>query len=138
MGGEPFSIRLGKETRAALAEDARRYGVPERTLAQQLIDEGIRLRRHPGIVFVTRVGGRRAALAPRPRLSVANVIETLRGSDSPEAAAGSLALSAAHFRVALDYYREHRAEVDAEIARNAEEAERAEREFRERQELLRR
>ena len=138
MGAAPFSIRLSRETRAALAEDARRYGVPERTLAQQLIDEGIRLRRHPGIAFVTRAGGRRPALAQRPRLSVANVIETLRGSESPEAAAESLALSAAQFQVALDYYREHRSEVDAEIARNAEEAERAEREFRERQELLRR
>ena len=115
MPMQPYSLRLGPETIRQLSEEAGRLRVPARTLAQELVEEGLRLRRHPGISFIERASGRRAALTKRPRLSVAQVVQSVRASADLAEAAAYLDLSVSDLERALDYYADFTAEIDAEI-----------------------
>lgn len=91
------------------------------------------MRRHPMIVFVDRPAWRRAAVMGRPRLSVAQVIETVRASRDVNEAAAYLDLEPAKVERVLEYYGEFRQEIDAEIERRHEIADREHRLWRERQ-----
>ncbi len=135
---KPYSLRLDDRTVRLLAEEADRRGVAPRTLAQDLVDEGLRIRRHPIVRFVDRAAGRRACLVRRPRLSVANVIQTVRASTDLDEAAEYLDLPRAEIDQVLGYYAEFTDEIDAEIRRVEEYAEREERLWRERQRVLER
>lgn len=136
MPTKPFSLRLSGAAIARLSEEARRAGVAPRSLAQELVDEGLRMRRYPDIAFVTRASGRRAVLRKRPRLSIGQIVETMRASDNLPSAAEYLSLEVSDVERALAYYAEFRDEIDAEILRRREVAEREERLFRERERLL--
>jgi len=134
---KPYSLRLDPSAIRRLSEEAGRLGVPARTLAQDLVEEGLRMRRHPIIRFVDRAAGRRAVVAHRPRLTVAGVVETLQDNSGDVAeAAAFLDLTVADLERVLDYYAEFRHEVDAEIAYRLEVADREERLWRERERLL--
>jgi len=118
---------MSERTLTRLDAGARRRGEAKARTAERLIDEGLRMEDHPGIVFRDGPAGRRAALAGGP--DVWEVVETLRGTglSGEEAIAataewGSLAL--AHVRRAASYYGEFPDEVDAQIALNRDEAER--------------
>jgi hypothetical protein len=123
----PFSIRLSERTLAHLEQGARRRSESRARTAERLIEEGLRMQDHPGIVFRDGPAGRRAALASGP--DVWEVIETLRGTGlagerAIAATAEWGALTAAQVRAAVGYYAEFAAEVDERIAFNHEEAER--------------
>ena len=135
---KPYSLRLDGSTILRLEEEAGRLRMPARTLAQDLVEEGLRMRRHAIIRFVERAAGRRAALVRRPRLSVANVIETVRASTDLDEAADYLDLGRGELDQVLAYYAEFRDEVDAEIERAHEYAAREHRLWRERQSPLER
>jgi len=130
---KPYSLRLDPTTIRRLSEEAGRLRVPARTLAQDLVEEGLRMRRHPIIRFVDRAAGRRACLVRRPRLTVANVIETVRASADLDEAGRYLQLERRELDQVLAYYAEFRAEVDAEIERTHELATRERQLWRERQ-----
>lgn len=136
MRGRPYSLRLKEPTLRALAEEAGRLRLAPRTLAQELVEEGLRVRRHPTIAFVDRAAGRRAAVARRPRLSVAQVIQTVRASTDLREAGEYLDLTVTEIERILDYYAEFREEIDTEIERRMEIADREERLFRERERLV--
>lgn len=124
---KPFSIRLSERTLAFLEEGARRRGESRARTAERLIEEGLRMQQHPGIVFRDGPTGRRAALASGP--DVWEVIETIRGSGltgerAIEAATEWGALTTAQVRAAVGYYAEFPTEVDERIALNRQEAER--------------
>ena len=138
MPMRPYSLRLDPSTIRRLSEEAGRLRVPARTLAQELVEEGLRVRRHAGITFVDRAAGRRASLTRRPRLSVAQVVQTVRASADVREAADYLDLSVTDLERVLDYYAEFTDEIDAEIERQQEVADREERLFRERERLLKR
>lgn len=134
---KPYSLRLDPRTIRRLSEEAGRLGMPARTLAQDLVEEGLRVRRHPIIRFVDRAAGRRASVAHRPRLAVAGVVQTVQDNDGDVAAAAAfLDLAVADLEMVLAYYAEFRDEVDAEIAHQLEVADREERLFHERERLL--
>ncbi len=135
---KPYSLRLDPGTIRRLSEEADRRGSAPRTLAQELVDEGLRMRRHPIVRFIDRPSGRRASLIRRPRLTIANVIETVRASADLDEAASYLSLDRGELDEVLDYYTEFRDEVDAEIERMHEIADREHRLWRERQSLLER
>lgn len=132
---KPYSLRLGSDTLRRLAEEAARRRMPGRTLAQELVEEGLRMRRHPSITFVERGSGRRASLLRRPRLRVANVIETVRLSRNLEEAAEYLDLTVGEVEEILTYYAEYRDEIDEEIRWYQEIADREEQLYRERERL---
>ncbi len=138
MPSKPYSLRLDPATIRRLGEEAGRLRMPARTLAQDLVDEGLRMRRHPIVRFIDRAAGRRACLVRRPRLTVANVIETVRASTDLDEAAEYLDLQRGELDHVLAYYAEFRDDVDAEIERMHELATRERRLWRERQGLLER
>lgn len=122
-----FSMRAGERTLRALEEEARRYRLPARTLAEAILDEGLRVRRHPGITFVDRGGGRAAVCAGYPRLSIWQVVLTVRASRSQAAAARHLNVDVPAVERALAYAREYPEDIDAAIQANEEALERAKR-----------
>jgi hypothetical protein len=128
----PLSIRFD----ARLLERLRRRaqtspGATPSGLAQRLVDEGLRMADHPGVVFKDGPSGRRAALGFGP--DVWEVVKALReiderGDAALTAVAEVLALPEAKVRVAVHYYAAYPEEIDAEVAeadRVSEESERA-------------
>ncbi|HKF17043.1 MAG TPA: CopG family transcriptional regulator [Candidatus Dormibacteraeota bacterium] len=118
---------MSERTLSRLEAHARRRGEAKARTAERLIDEGLRMGDHPGIVFRDGPVGRRAALAGGP--DVWEIIETLRGTgktgeDAIEATAewGNLAL--AQVRLAARYYGEFSDEIDERILVNRQEADR--------------
>ncbi|HET8568683.1 MAG TPA: hypothetical protein VFM93_06830 [Candidatus Limnocylindria bacterium] len=126
---KPYSLRLSDAGIRALSEEAARTRLAPRTLAQELIEEGLRMRRFPAIAFSVRGGRRAAVFARAPRLRVGSAIETIEASSSLEEAAEDLYLSVSELEQALDYYRSYRGEIDAENAGHREAAEAAYREW---------
>jgi uncharacterized protein (DUF433 family) len=107
-------------------------------VARELLREGIRRERHPGVTFRSGAAGRRAALEGH-RLDVWQVMETVWASDGDiEAAADYLGILPADVRVAVSYCADYPDEVDEMTRRNQEMAERAEAQFRRERQALRR
>ncbi len=124
---KPFSIRMSERVLDGLTNGARRRGEPKARTAERLIDEGLRMEDHPGIIFRDGPAGRRAALAAGP--DVWEVIETLRGTGltGEEALVATSewgAMTVAQVRTAVGYYADFGPEVDERIALNRSEAER--------------
>jgi hypothetical protein len=136
----PLSIRFDDELLARLRRHAQASpGATPSGLAQRLVDEGLRMVEHPGIVFKDGPSGRRAALAYGP--DVWEVVKCLlevdeRGEGAIDAAAEVLALPPARVRVALHYYSAFSAEIDQEIVHAEEESRHAEAAWEVEQRLL--
>lgn len=134
------SIRFSQEPvyrRLKAGASARRQAIS--TLAERLIDEGLRMDAHPGVVFREGPTGRRAALAGGPE--VADVIGTIVGGDVPvdkrrTRAAAMLAISLAMVDTALAYYADYTTEIDTALAERARDADEAEAAWTRRQALL--
>ena len=136
----PMSIRFRRpEVAEQLKAEAGARRVSSSTLAEELIEEGLRTRHHPLIVFREGATGRRAALVGGPE--VWEVIGGLVGGDVPaedrlERAVEVFGLTARQVEAALDYYADFTAEIDAEIDANLAAADEAEASWRRRQGLL--
>ena len=97
------------------------------SVGERLIDEGLRMEAHPGVVFRDGPSGRRAALAAGPDVwEVAGLLRGLSGSVEERVAnaAVQLGLTESQVRSASRYYAEFTDEVDAEVALNDEIADR--------------
>lgn len=136
----PLSIRFDDDVLARLRQRA--ASVPGATpsgLAQRLVDEGLRMADHPGIVFRDGPAGRRAALVVGP--DVWELISCLReiderGSAAVAAAAEVFAVPESAVSAGIGYYTAHAGEIDAWIAEAQAASERAESEWERRQALL--
>lgn len=96
-------------------------------LGERLIDEGLRMDAHPGIVFRPGPSGRRAGLAHGPDVSeVISLLLGLPGTLEERIAetAQRMSLNVLQVRTAAGYYAEFTAEIDARIAANIEYADR--------------
>ena len=136
----PMSVRF---SRPGVAERLRAEAVARRasssSLAEELIDEGLRVRRHPLVCFRDGPTGRRAALVGGP--DVWEVVSGIVGGDVPAAdrmsrATELFALRPEQVEAVLGYYAEFTDEVDAEIKANALAATEAEQLWRRGQDLL--
>ena len=119
-----FTLRLAPGSRRKLLEAAQRARLPEHTLAQRYIEEGLRCDSHPLIHFLDGPSGRRASLVGRG-LDVWEVIATVLDNDgSVTEAAAYLQIPTGLVQAAVAYFGEYREEIDAEIAANEAEYER--------------
>jgi uncharacterized protein (DUF433 family) len=121
------SFRLSARTLELLDAEAATIGESRNALADRLLGEALRVERHPLIRFHSGAAGRRQPLVTGTRLSVHQVIATLREAEGDVDEAGAyLGVAARQVRAALDYYADFRDEVDAdaEAARRIETAER--------------
>ena len=136
-----LSVRVGEEVLARLDVESRRIGRSRSWLAKQLLDEGLRMERHPGIMFRAGPAGRRPGLIGGP--DVWEIVRACLGHDLGDAAVRRdigerTGLTADQVRTALRYYAEYSGEIDEWIRRVDEEAEKAEAAWRGERELLRR
>jgi hypothetical protein len=136
----PLSIRFEPGLLARLrARAAAETGANTSTLAQRLVDEGLRMAEHPGIVFKSGPSGRRAALAYGP--DVWEVVKFLReiderGPTALAAAAEVFAVDVNRIATVVSYYSDHRDEIDTEIQAAEEASVRAEQAWRVQQQLI--
>ena len=112
-------IRIESETLRALRERSEQSGEPIVRLAGRYIDEGMRLDRHPGIVFRDGPAGRRAVVVGGP--DVWEIIAAVRSSPERgerriEAVAQRMGLPREKIRAAVRYYADYPDEVDGFIA----------------------
>src|SRR5262252_7629011 len=111
----PLPIRFDAALLARLRRRASATtGATTSALAQRLIDEGLRMADHPGVIFKDGPTGRRAALTYGP--DIWEVIKFLRESDERgpaalDAAADVFTLDASRIATAASYYADYRDEV---------------------------
>jgi hypothetical protein len=109
-------------------------------LAVRLIDEGLRMADHPGVVFHDSLAhGRVACLVGGP--DVAEVMDVLtglesRGEDRVMETARWFGVHPARMRVALAYYTQYGEEIDAQIEQRRREAQELRRRYEAEQALL--
>jgi hypothetical protein len=136
----PLSIRFDPGVLERLRRRARALpGATPSGLAQRLVDEGLRMAEHPGVVFKDGPTGRRAALALGP--DIWEVIKTLRevgerGGQAVEVAGELLNLPRERVHAALRYYAAYADEIDAELEQAEEDSRAAEEAWRAQQRLL--
>jgi hypothetical protein len=136
----PLSIRFDPDVLERLRRRAREIpGATPSGLAQRLVDEGLRMAEHPGIVFKDGPAGRRPALRVGP--DVWELIKYLReiperGQAAIDRLTKELSLSESQVRAALDYYAAYSDEIDADIIERDRYAEAAYQAWVRQQELL--
>ena len=136
----PLSIRFAPSLLARLRQRANAMtGASAAGLAQRLIDEGLRMADHPGVIFKDGPSGRRAALAYGP--DVWEVIKFLRevderGPAAIDAAAEVFAVDTSRISTVISYYGDYSDEIDAEIAEADEASAHAEAAWRVQQHLI--
>lgn len=133
------TYRLEPQLKRRIAERAHAQGVTETALVTRLLDEGLKVAAHPGIVYRDGPTGRRAALAAGP--DVWEVVASVRHADgSGEArivdAAAQMSLPKRLVRLAVNFAAAYPEEIEQRIARNEAAAERARTLAQQRERLL--
>jgi hypothetical protein len=120
-----LTMRVGVETYDKLEAESKRQQRSVSAIAKTLLEEGLRMQDHPGIVFRPGPAGRRPALADGP--DVWEVARVFQGSiDHSDKAVGRFCrltgLDAHQIRTAMRYYAAYREEVEDWIREVDEEA----------------
>src|SRR3970040_2834005 len=101
------AIRIESETLRALRPRSAQSGEPLVRLAQRYSDEGMRLDRHPGIVFRDGPAGRRAVVVGGPdvwEVIAAARSATERGDELIEALAERVGVASERVRLVVCFY----------------------------------
>jgi hypothetical protein len=120
------------------------HGLSLSAAANMLVDEGLRMMEHPGVIFRTGPTGRRAGLAAGP--DVWEVVRAVRSARAAEPDLGerdlltmvseNTGVPVRLIRVATGYWASYPDEIDAEVAAADAAEDNAERAWRREQELL--
>lgn len=124
-----LSLRVRPELHERLTHAAQRsVGVTRSSLAARLLDEGLRMESHPGIVFRDGPAGRRPGLAAGPDVwEVARVVRDVEasGEEALRETTRLTGLALHQVRAVAGYYREFSDEIDQWIDDVDREADRA-------------
>src|SRR5437868_13574441 len=113
MTSRHLSIRMDETALARLEAEGRRQGVTKSELAKTLLDEGLRMQQHPGILFRPGPAGRRPGLVSGPDVwEVMRVFRDVgrRGDAGIQATADWGGLTLEQVRTAMRYYAEYQDE----------------------------
>lgn len=104
-------------THTELLEHAERLDANASKLVNRFVKEGLRMDKHPAVMFKTTLQGRRAAvLAARPGLQVIDVIGTWRTEKQDVAkTARYLHIDQEEVEAILRYYADYREDVDRDL-----------------------
>ena len=125
MTGSQLSIRLDGDALERLDALRGGDGCSRAEAARTLIEEGLRMAKHPGIVFRPGPAGRRASLADGPdvwQVAYAFVHDDPPGEPAIAGAMEWTGLTRRRVLAALGYYLEYGDEIREWIRRNDEEA----------------
>lgn len=115
----PTSFRLSADLLTRLEEEAAGAGTTVSALVTELLEEGLRVRRFPGVVFRDGPAGRRAGLVGGPDVwEVIRDVQATAGRGEPKIrrVAADAGLTTSQVRLAVDYYAAFPAEIDARLA----------------------
>lgn len=114
----PTSFRLPSDLLGRLEEEAATTGSTVTALVTSVLDEGLKTRHFPGIVYRDGPAGRRAGVVGGP--DVWEVVRATKGSgddsDHLRRIADELGLPLARLTLAIDFYVAFPDEVDERIA----------------------
>jgi hypothetical protein len=117
--GRPTSFRFSEELSSRLEAEAAASGLSVSALVTTLLDEGLKIRRFPGVVFRDGPVGRRAGLVGGP--DVWEIIRDVRaapgrGEGRIRRVAAGAGISEAQVRLAVDFYAAFPDEIDVRLA----------------------
>ena len=135
----PTSFRLPEDLLDRLDAESRSARSSITQLVSALLDEGLKIRRFPGVVYRTGSAGRRAALMGGP--DVWEVVRDLahapgRGMERVENLAVEIGLPVASVLLAADFYAASPGEIDALIEADERAAEEVRQQAGRRERLL--
>ncbi len=135
----PTSFRLPDDLLERLDEEAAASGTSVTALVTSLLDEGMKTRRFPGIVYRDGPTGRRAALVSGP--DVWEIVRAVahakgRGEARLRAAAKAHDLPLGRARLAVEFYAAFPGEIDERIEADERTAQRIREEMTRREQLL--
>ncbi|HTW98833.1 MAG TPA: hypothetical protein VMD59_08660 [Acidimicrobiales bacterium] len=121
----PTSFRLPEELLGRLEAEASAGGISTTALVTGLLDEGLKTRRFPGIVYRSGPTGRRAGLAGGP--DVWEVVRAVRrsagkGEQRLRRVADESGLALEQVGLAVEFYTAFPDEIEARIAADEEVA----------------
>lgn len=121
MGTVQKSLRIAEETLAAIEEVSREQGVDFSAAANQLLEEAVRMRRCPGVVFTSGPTGRRATIAGTG-IDVWEIVATLEsvGGDEQKLHRAYHFLSEPQLRAALAYRRLYPRDIERRLRKERE------------------
>ena len=145
MSKQPTTIRwTAPGIRDRVDAERRRTGQSSAATINALVDEALRAREHPGIVFRDGPSGRRAGLAAGP--DVWEIVRALNAARAQRPKASeqtriadvveATGVSASQVEIALGYYLAWRAEIDSEVDQAARAEDDALAAFEARRDLL--
>jgi uncharacterized protein (DUF433 family) len=119
MGAVQKSLRLSEDTVKEIDKLAKERGEDFSATAKNLLEEAIKMRRCPGIIFALGVSGRRARVAGTG-IEVWEIIAQYNSSnrDQKRLQQAFHWLTPGQIKAALGYYAVYPAEIKALIARN--------------------
>jgi len=119
MAGVQKSLRLPVETTKEIEQMAQETGQDFSNVTKDLLQEAIKMRRCPGILFAEGTGGRRARVAGTG-IEVWEVIATYKSvkEDFKRLQKAYHWLSAEQLKAALGYYRIYPQEIDRLMEQN--------------------
>ena len=115
--GEPFSIRLARNTERLVEAEARRTQRSKSSIVEALTEEAARVRRFPGVGFHGDDVAR-CAWVIGSSLDVWEIIEMLTALGSPQRLQKDSHLTSRQIELARAYYAEYPIEIDEAIADN--------------------
>jgi uncharacterized protein (DUF433 family) len=120
MASKAKGIRIPDELDQAITYESETRGKSWSAMTTELLEEGMRMRRAPGIGFVDGPTGRRAVVAGTG-LDVWEIIATWKeGGESYQMLRQDYPwLSEAQLRAALGYYETYPSEINARLEREA-------------------
>lgn len=135
----PTSFRLPEELLSRIEAQAASEGRSVSGLVSSLLDEGVKTRRFPGIVYRDGPTGRRAGVVGGPDVwEIVRAVKEARGSGENriERTADRIGLPHTVVRLAVDFYVAFPQEIDERIAADERAAERVRESIARRERLL--
>jgi hypothetical protein len=139
MASEHQAVQVNESILERLDAESSRLGMTRSEFAMTLLEEGLRMQAHPGIVFRSGPAGRRPGLVCGMDIwEIASVIRAYADTSDTwvDQVTALTSTPPNNVLVAYRYYVEYRDEIDAWIQRNNEHAEQREDAWRREQALI--
>ena len=118
------SFRLSASTSRLLDHRVGESGESRNVMVDRLLNESLRIEKHPFIRFITGASGKREAHIVGTRWKVRQIIVTLKGEKGQlDSVVKGFDLTELQVRAAVSYYADFSEEIDADIERESVDAE---------------
>ena len=118
------SFRLSASTSRLLDHRVGESGESRNAMVDRLLNESLRIEKHPFVRFITGASGKREAHIVGSRWKMRQIIVTLQGEKGQlDSVIKGFDLTEQQVRAAVSYYADFTDEIDADIERDSVDAE---------------